>query len=122
MSFGVVCGAMPIPDYQSLMLPLLELTASNPKGEFSLQESINALADRFNLTDEQRRHLLPSGRQSTFVNRVGWAATYLRKAGLLEATRRGYFKIPRTGLDVVAQNPPAINVRFLKQFPEFVEF
>ncbi len=56
------------------------------------------------------------------MNRVGWAATYLRKAGLLEATRRGHFKIPRRGLDVIAQNPSAINVRFLKQFPEFVEF
>ncbi|MDQ3584960.1 MAG: restriction endonuclease, partial [Acidobacteriota bacterium] len=52
----------------------------------------------------------------------GWAATYLRKAGLLEATRRGYFKISKRGLDVLAQNPPAINVRFLRQFPEFVEF
>lgn len=66
--------------------------------------------------------MLPSGQQAIFTNRVGWAATYLRKAGLLEATRRGYFKIGNRGLEVISQNPQFINVKFLKQFPEFVEF
>lgn len=104
------------------MLPLLKLASTNPAGEFSLQESVNTLSEKFGLTDEEKRHLLPSGRQFTFVNRVGWAATYMRKAGLLETTRRGFFKISQRGLDVLAKNPPAINVKFLEQFPEFVEF
>lgn len=113
---------MAIPDYQSIMLPLLKLAATNPNGEFHLQEAVSILADNFNLTDEERQHLLPSGQQATFTNRVGWASTYLRKAGLLEATRRGYFKIGNRGLEVLSQNPQFINVRFLKQFSEFVEF
>lgn len=113
---------MPIPDYQSIMLPLLKLAATNPAGELSLQETINTLGEKLGLTEEERRHLLPSGRQYTFVNRVGWAATYMRKAGLLETTRRGFFKISQRGLDVVAKNPPTINVKFLEQFSEFVEF
>lgn len=113
---------MAIPDYQSIMLPLLELASSNPTEELSLQEAVNTLTEKFNLTDEERSALLPSGRQATFLNRVGWAATYMKKAGLLEATRRGFFKISQRGLEVLAQKPPAINARFLKQFPEFVEF
>ena len=104
------------------MLPLLKLASTNPAGELSLQESVNTLSEKFGLSDEERRHLLPSGRQFTFVNRVGWAATYMRKAGLLETTRRGFFKISRRGLDVLAKNPSTINVKFLEQFPEFVEF
>lgn len=113
---------MAIPDYQSIMLPLLKLASSNPTGELSLQETVNILAKTFNLTDEERSHLLPSGRQPTFVNRVGWAATYMKKAGLLEATRRGFFKISQRGLAAIAQNPSSINVSFLSQYPEFVEF
>jgi restriction system protein len=113
---------MPIPDYQTMMLPLLQLAASDPDREFALQEAVNALAQSFRVTEEERRELLPSGRQATFTNRVGWASTYLKKAGLLESTRRGYFKIARRGLEVLAQNPSAINVAFLRQFPEFVEF
>ena len=113
---------MPIPDYQTMMLPLLQLAATDPGREFALQEAVNALAQSFGVTEEERRELLPSGRQATFTNRVGWASTYLRKAGLLEATRRGYFKIARRGLEVLAQTPSAINVAFLRQFPEFVEF
>lgn len=113
---------MAIPDYQSLMLPLLELASSRSSEELSLQESILILAEQFNLTDDERNALLPSGRSATFVNRVGWAATYMKKAGLLEATRRGFFKISRRGLEVITQKPSVINVRFLKQYPEFVEF
>jgi restriction system protein len=113
---------MPIPDYQSMMLPLLQLAATDPSREFALQEAVNALAQSFRVTEEERRELLPSGRQATFTNRVGWASTYLRKAGLLESTRRGYFKISRRGLEVLSQKPSAINVAFLRQFPEFVEF
>ncbi|HEY0082041.1 MAG TPA: winged helix-turn-helix domain-containing protein, partial [Pyrinomonadaceae bacterium] len=113
---------MAIPDYQSIMLPLVQLAATNPEREFALREAVAILASKFNLSDEELQELLPSGRQPTFVNRVGWASTYLRKAGLLESTRRGYFKLSKRGSDVLAENPSAINVKFLAQFPEFIEF
>jgi restriction system protein len=102
------------------MLPLLRFAADGE--EHSLRETIEALADQFELTDEERRDLLPSGQQATFDNRVGWARTYMKKAGLLESTRRGYYKITDRGTGVIGQNPPEINRVFLMQFPEFVEF
>jgi restriction system protein len=111
---------MAIPDYQSIMLPLLKY-ASDTK-EHSLRETIEALADEFQLADDERRTLLPSGQQTIFDNRVGWARTYLKKAGLLETTRRGYYRITKRGQDVLRQKPPEINVAYLKQFAEFVEF
>jgi restriction system protein len=111
---------MSIPDYQALMLPLLKFTTDQK--EHSLRETIEVLADHFCLTQEERKELLPSGRQATFDNRVGWACTYLKKAGLLESTKRGYFQITNRGLDVIKSHPAEINAKFLKQFPEFREF
>ncbi len=83
---------MAVPDYQSLMLPLLRF-ASEKAVELSTSEAVEALAKELQLTDEDLSEMLPSGTQATFVNRVGWAATYMKKAGLLESTRRGFFKI-----------------------------
>ncbi len=111
---------MAIPDYQSVMLPLLRFASDNQ--EHSLRETIENLADHFNLTESERTELLPSGQQTTFVSRVGWAVTYTKKAGLLEATRRSHFQITERGLEVLQQKPTAINVKFLKQYPEFVAF
>lgn len=111
---------MAIPDYQSVMLPLLRF--ANDKEEHSLRETIENLADHFKLTEKERTELLPSGQQATFVSRVGWAVTYIKKAGLLEATRRSHFKITERGLEVLRQNPAAINGKFLRQYPEFVAF
>jgi restriction system protein len=74
------------------------------------------------LSDEERRKLLPSGQQALFDNRVGWARTYQKKAGLIESTRRGYFRITQRGLEVLKQNPSKINIKFLMQFEEFREF
>ena len=111
---------MAIPDYQTIMLPLLKFTGDGQ--EHSLRETIDFLAHEFNLSDEERKELLPSGSQATFDNRVGWARTYMKKAGLLESARRGYFCITARGKKVLVQNPQKINVKFLKQFPEFVEF
>lgn len=111
---------MAIPDYQSIMLPLLKFIGDGK--EYSLRETIEALADEFELTDEERKRLLPSGQQATFGNRVGWARTYMKKAGLLKTTRRGYFQITERGQDTLRQNPPEINTDYLKQFPEFIEF
>lgn len=111
---------MAIPDYQSLMLPLL--VYAGDRGEHSLREAIEALADQFKLTAEERRELLPSGRQATFDNRVGWARTYLKKAGLLASPRRSYFQITPRGEEVLSQRPKEINASFLRQYPEFIEF
>lgn len=111
--------AMGIPDYETIMQPLLEFTADQKV--HSLREAINAMAERFKLTDEERKQLLSSG-QPKLNNRVGWARTYLKKAGLLEPTTRGYFRITHRGLDVLSRNPERIDVEFLEQFPEFLEF
>ncbi|HEX8261134.1 MAG TPA: winged helix-turn-helix domain-containing protein [Rubrobacteraceae bacterium] len=111
---------MAIPDYQSVMLPLLRYAADEQ--EHSVREAIEALADQFRLTEEERKELLPSGGQATFDNRVGWARTYMKKAGLLESPRRSYFKITDRGLQALKTNPEAINNRFLQQYPEFREF
>ena len=84
-----------IPDYQTVMLPLLRFAAD--KREHSTREAIEDLANHFGLTEDERKELLPSDSQATFDNRVGWARTYMRKAELLEAPRRGYFKITDRG-------------------------
>ena len=111
---------MALPDYQSIMLPLLKLAGDGE--EHSLRETIEILAGNFSLSDKERRELLPSGRQPTFDNRVGWARTYMKKAGLLRSTRRGYFQITERGLDVLDKSPPEIDTAYLRQYPEFVEF
>jgi restriction system protein len=111
---------MAIPDYQSLMLPLLKLIGD--KQEHSLREAIERLAEEYDLTDEESKELLPSGQQPIFDNRVGWARTYMKKAGLIETTRRGYFRITERGLDVLKSKPSVINDKYLEQFPEFIEF
>lgn len=111
---------MAIPDYQSCMLPLLKLVADG--NEHSLREVVELLAGVFQLTEAERAELLPSGGQQVFHNRIGWARSYLKKAGLLDAPRRGRFRITPRGLDVLAGQPVRIDVRFLEQFPEFVQF
>lgn len=111
---------MAIPDYQSVMLPLLRLASDGH--EHTLREAVEALAEQFKLTEEERKELLPSGSQFTFANRVGWARTYMNKAALLESTRRGYFRITPRGRHVLSKNPVEINVKFLDQFAEFIEF
>ena len=112
---------MAVPDYQSLMLPLLRF-AGEKKEETSTGEAVDALAKELNLTDEDLKEMLPSGIQFTFVNRVGWATTYMKKAGLLEATRRGYYQITPRGQELLKKQPKSINVKLLKQYPEFLEF
>jgi len=109
-----------IPDYQSIMLPLLRTISD--KQEHKFRDLIESLSNHFRLTDEERKELLSSGQQSIFDNRVGWASTYLKKAGLVNAPKRAFVIITQRGLDVLKQNPKEINVSFLKQFPEFIEF
>jgi len=112
---------MAVPDYQSLMLPILQYAAR--KGdEVSTSEVVESLAKELNLTDKDLQELLPSGIQSTFVNRVGWASTYMKKAGLLEATRRGFFQITDRGKDLLSKHPKSVDRKVLQQYPEFREF
>lgn len=111
---------MPIPDYQSLMLPLLRRLGDG--AAHSLRDLITHLAEEFALTDAERKELLPSGQQPVFDNRVGWARTYMKKAGLLESPRRGWVRITPRGLDVLKEQPERIDVAFLERFEEFRAF
>jgi restriction system protein len=111
---------MAIPDYQTLMLPLLKFVADGK--EHHVREAVAALAKEFSLTEDELKERLPSGVDAVFRNRIGWAGTYLKKAGLLEYPKRGFIKITERGETALAQKPPKINVAYLKQFAEFVEF
>lgn len=108
---------MPIPDFQSLMLPIMKVAADN--AEHSNRELRQKIAAEFGLSEEERKKLLPSGQQPVFTNRISWARVHLTMAGLLEKTGRGTFRITARGQEVLASNPPAINLRLLQQFPEY---
>src|SRR5690349_5119657 len=112
---------MPIPDFQSLMLPVLKYSAT--ESEHSLRDAVACLGDQFSLTEEERKVRLPSGVQPLFYNRVGWARTYLKQAGLLQVTeKRNYLKITDRGKQVLNSNPLRIDMKYLEQFPEYIEF
>ncbi len=111
---------MAVPGYQTFMLPLLKL-ASDQK-EHALGEAYDTLAQEFGISGVERSELLPSGKQSRFDNRVGWARTYLKKAGLIDSTGRGKFRITSRGLDVLKSKPVAITKEYLTQFAEFRDF
>ncbi len=111
---------MAVPDYQSCMLPLLKFYSDGEDHTF--REAVEALAKEFKLTDQERREMLPSGQQEVFDNRIGWARTYMKKAGLIEAPKRGVNRITSRGLDVLKQKPQRIDVNFLAQFQEFQDF
>jgi restriction system protein len=111
---------MAIPDYQTIMLPLLRSLEDG--NEHGFRELVDSLAAHFQLGQEERKELLPSGKQAAFDNRVGWARTYLKKAGLLEAPKRGVLHISPRGKAALASDLDKIDVRFLSRFDEFVEF
>jgi len=110
---------MSIPDFQSLMLPLLKF--ANDEQEHASRDATDNMARLFRLTDAEREELLPAG-HSLFGNHVGWALTHLRHAGLFETTRRGYFTITQRGKQVLQQNPQSITTKFLMRFPEYQQF
>ena len=109
-----------IPDYQTLMLPLLKFLSDGK--EYSVNEAIESIANQFKLSEEERKELLPSGQSFLFGNRVGWARTYLKKAGLIDSKKRGIVNITEKGKDVLNENLSEINVKYLEKFPEFLEF
>lgn len=110
---------MNIPDFQTLMLPVLRSAAG---GEVKISDTVEQLANDFKLSLEERAQLLPSGRQTTFANRVHWAKSYLGKAGLVELTKRAHFRITDTGRKVLAATPERIDTKYLNQFPGFQKF
>jgi restriction system protein len=110
---------MAVPDYQTLMLPVLR---SAEHGEVRIADAVERLAEQLGLTPEDRAQLLPSGRQTIFSNRVHWAKTYLAKAELLEATRRAHFKITDRGRQVLAEGPTRVDNHYLERFEEFRRF
>ncbi len=108
-----------VPDYQSLMLPVLRAAAT---GEQRIGAVVQRLGEELGMSEAARAALLASGRQTIFANRVHWAKTYLAKAGLVEGTRRGHFRLTQRGADVLAANPERIDNRFLSRFEEFRQF
>lgn len=110
---------MPIPDFQTIMLPLLRLAGDG--AEHNLSATVQAVADEFHLSTEERAQRLASG-QTTIYNRVAWASSYLRYAELLTATARGRFQITQRGREVLAALPERIDIPYLLKFPEFKAF
>lgn len=111
---------MAIPDYQTLMLPVLKLSADGAEHRF--RDVVEQLATQLGITEAERAELLPSGTAPLFDNRVGWARTYLKQAGLLESPKRGFMRITTRGLEVLSSRPERIDVAYLDQFPEFRTF
>jgi restriction system protein len=108
-----------VPDYQTLMLPVMRIAADGR--DQRTNELVEALADEFHLTAEDRGQLLASG-QRTIFNRTHWAVTYLAKAALLVRSSRGHVRITDRGRQALATQPERIDVKFLSQYPEFVAF
>jgi restriction system protein len=111
---------MAIPDYQSIMLPILQLASDG--AEHRTRDAISAVASKLELTDEELSRLNSSGSDYVFGNRFGWARTYLKKAGLIHYTGWGKFQITDAGKLLLGTNPVKINLTILKQYPEFLEF
>ena len=111
---------MAIPDYQSIMLPLLELAGDNQVHRF--RDAVDDLVQRFKLTEEDRQELMPDGRRPRFKYNVAWSRTYMKKAGLLEDPQRGEFRITARGRKVLADKPSRIDTKLLQNFKEFKEF
>lgn len=110
---------MPIPDFQSLMRPLLQFAADG--NAHSIRDGLDRLAAEFNLSNDERKELLPSGRQEVFTNRVAWAKTHLRMAGLIEAPARGVFRITDRGQQILIKHPERVDLRILREQPGYLE-
>lgn len=111
---------MPVPDFQTLMLPalrVLERQSPSTTGEVR-----RALAEELALSETDLAELLPSGRQTTFANRVAWAYSYLKQAGLISSPRRGAYEITDRGRGVLGEAPARIDIGYLSRFPEFQAF
>lgn len=111
---------MSVPNFQELMLPLLQLAADG--GVHTQVEAVQTLADLLELSDDDRKEVLPSGRQTRFANRVQWARAHLKAAGLVESVGRGEFRLTTEGKAVLATRPPKITMKFLSAYPSYLAF
>ena len=112
---------MPIPDFQQCMHPLLSSLKDGEVHHFN--DAYESVCDHFKVTDDEKRQLLPSGKQTIVKNRCGWARTYMKKAGLLLDPKRSHVQITESGLQVLKDKPEYFSVKYLKEIsPEFVEF
>jgi restriction system protein len=111
---------MAIPDYQSLMLPLLQLAADGQ--EHALRDAVEAVSDRLGLSEAQRAELLPSGTARVIASRIGWARTYLKQAGLLDSPRRGVLCITPAGRALLSRNPARVDNTVLEHYESFRAF
>ena len=111
---------MAVPDFQSFFLPLLRYSSDGQT--HSTKDAYAAMAEHFSLSKEDLQEMLPSGKQTTYKNRVAWARVYLSKALLLESPKRAFFRITERGQELLKSNPTDLRVKHLKQYPEFVDF
>ena len=111
---------MPVPNYEACMLPLMRI-AEDGKEHF-FKDSIETISQQFKLTHEEKQQLLPSGSAFVINNRIGWARTYLTKAGLLSKSKRGYFQITPRGTEFLKNHQTEITTKMLRQFDEFNDF
>jgi len=112
---------MAVPNFQEIMLPLLRLTEDNQT--HSIKESVEFIEQHFLLTDEEKLERVPSGKQRTIYNRITWAITHLKKAGLIEyREKRGCFGITKAGRDLLSQNPGRINMKLLSRYDSYRNF
>ena len=111
---------MPVPDFQSLMLPALKAFAGG--GEPTLTKVRERVAAAEGLSAQDVREMLPSGRQSVFVNRVSWAVIYMERAGLLERVRRGVYRLTQEGERLLSRKPSRIDLNLLGEYPDFAEW
>jgi len=108
-----------IPDYQSLMRPVLECAKNGPR---KVSEVIEEISDKLELTEEERRQMLPSGKQTVITNRVHWARTYLKQAGLVSNPKRGWYELTDRGREIAEEPSAQVNTKYLERFQEFQEF
>ncbi len=112
---------MPIPDFQQCMRPFLSAVSDGEVHHFN--DAYEKVCEHFKVTDEEKRQLLPSGKQTIVKNRCGWARTFMKKAGLLLDPKRSHVQITKQGLQALKKQPDTINNKYLREIsPEFVEF
>lgn len=110
---------MPVPDYQTLMLPLLRCLAKQP-GPVTVRQFLEPIGDEFGLSEEERAERIPSGQENLLANRLQWARTYMGKAELLSSPKRGLVQVTDRGRSLLAASPKRVDVETLRQYPEFV--
>jgi restriction system protein len=111
---------MALPDYQTLMLPILKRLKAD--GEVAAPALRDQLAEEFSLSNDEVEQLLPSGKQTALANRVGWALTYLRQAKVIESPKRGHYQVTNRGSEILLGNPEKVTTQYLMRYPEFVAF